>query len=139
MNLPLQAAFDCFRTTDWYDDGTIAWEECSVDTISGGDAITGTFRPQEPGLYRFTFTGLLFLPSAPTTNGYVFLMINGQWAAGSGINEFADSVTGLFTISLDIIHELQAGDRVDIRFDPTGGSYLYSYSRKMVHWTGQKL
>ena len=43
--------FDCFRSDDWVEEGTITYDGCSVDTTAGNPA-SGNFVVGEQGPYR---------------------------------------------------------------------------------------
>ena len=43
--------FDCFRSEDWVEEGTITYDGCSVDTTAG-NPVSGNFVVSEQGPYR---------------------------------------------------------------------------------------
>ena len=43
--------FDCFRSEDWVEEGTITYDGCSVDTTAG-NPVSGNFVVGEQGPYR---------------------------------------------------------------------------------------
>ena len=99
------------------------------------DPSKGGFTAAQPGLWRFTFQGVV---QVATGQGVVGLYVNDAAKAVSEIAPGVNAVAGLYQISLNTLVELEAGDDVEIRWGGAGDAVLYSQAVG-VHWTGMHL
>ena len=137
-------AFDCYRTSSLYTDSVITWDACSVLTIAGiaGNSLDGTFQAPKDGIYRFTFTGDVGLPSTETDPwGFVFLKVDGTTVASAILdpNYVQDGSYTSIMITMNTLQQLEAGQVVYVEWYGINGAYLYSSGNKYVHFTGQLL
>ena len=138
-------AFDCYRTSTLAVSSIIPFEYCSVLTVTGFP-LDGTFEVSKAGIYRFTFTGDVSLPSSESDPwGFVFLKVDGSQVASALLDpeyvhgNFTASYGTAIMISLNTIQQLEAGQVVSIEWHGINGAQLYSSSNKYVHFTGQLL
>ena len=88
------------------------------------------------GLWRFTFTGVGFVPAAPYTGGAVTLSVDGRSVAGSYLDLYGDN-SGYVPLSIDTLQKLQIGQNVTIDFaNDSGSSSIWDNDFRYTHWTG---
>ena len=126
-----EVAFDCFRESSLSTTGVIPFDGCDVDSTTL-DPMKGSFTVTEPGLWRFTFTGVV---QVGTGQGVVGLFVNDVPKASTEIAPGINAVVGLYQISLNNLVELETGDNVELRWTGTENAVLYSQAIG-VHWTG---
>merc|ERR1719510_624524 len=91
------AAFDCFRQSDLSTNGIIPFDGCDVD-LTTLDPWKGSFTATQPGLWRFTFQGVV---QVGVGQGVVELRVNGVTKARSEIAPGVNVVPGLYQISIN--------------------------------------
>ena len=115
--------FDCSTKLQILD-GIIAFDGCSVDTTAGAP-VTGTFTVQDPGIYRFTFIGRVYLLSYAPANGRVLLRVDGEAVATAdafwGNYGYNDDNFGVM-VAINTIQELNAGQSVTIEWNSGNGT-----------------
>ena len=101
------------------------------------DPWKGTFVVPEPGLWRFTFSALVYIPTAGAA-GLVQLNVDGSPAASAYIYPYGDT-HGEFMISLNTLQQLNAGQSVSIVWNDLhdNGAWLVGNSYQYNHFTGQ--
>ena len=67
--------------------------------------------------------------------GYVYLKVDGQTAAKTAMNPRYNE-SGSFSVSINTLQQLDAGQVVTIEYSGFNGTLLEAYSSKDVHWTG---
>ena len=154
-------AFDCHLTGDYATNGPIKFSGCAgnqlcltpfpllfvktsflpaVDTTTQ-DPWMGKFVVPETGLWRFTFAATSQFDDTNTGHTYVSLNIDGTAAATTGVdpNPIGDTY-GLFTMSLNSMHMLEAGQTISIELSVNGYGRLNDYNGDhFTHWTGEFL
>ena len=135
-------AFDCYRTEDWTTEGIITFNGCSVDTTTI-DPWKGTFTIQDAGLYRFTFEGLVLLPSdSVNPYGLVQLYVDDKVVASGYVEENTDDINlnnRDFMISIDTLQLLEVGQTVSIQWDCRSNEVLIGNNNTYLHFTGHNL
>merc|ERR1712117_865863 len=80
MNL----AFDVYRTSNLNTNGIITYDGTETNTLGSSINLgTGKFTAPEKGVYRFTFTGLVYTPFGKNGYGYIHLKKDGTTIATS--------------------------------------------------------
>lgn len=137
--------FDCYRTANLSANGIISFNGCSVDTTTG-DPWSGTFIVQEPGIYRFTFEGLVShtatgLPGGTPAihSGHVYLLVDGLRVASALVREDVSVVPKvvLSSLSINTMQVLNAGQSVTLEYEGDQTTVLESDADKYVHFTGE--
>ena len=124
--------FDCYRTEDLSNDGTITFNGCSVDTTTI-DPWRGMFTIQTPGIYRLTFMGRVSMLNGDGSVE-VDLLVDGELVASARDYEYWD----WDMISINTIQELRSGQNISITWSGKDGAFLQGGSYTS-HFTGEYL
>jgi hypothetical protein len=101
------------------------------------DLTTGKFTAPRPGIYFFSFTGVVRLYSSSFAWFYSRLYLNGNLIGSSHVHENNGPVDQLSPVTLQSTLNLKKGDRVWVTIDYTGSStYLADNSYHQTHFTG---
>ena len=126
-------AFDCYRTSGLSTEGIITFNGCSVDTTTS-DPWTGIFTVQNPGIYRLTFMGRVYLPYG-NNGGYTGegdILIDGDIVASARVlNGYYQDYD---SISINTLQELNAGQLISVKW---GGTGILDAGSNHVHFTGE--
>ena len=104
------------------------------------DPWKGNITITDSGLWRFTFTaGAVFAPSSAGDIGVIRLRVDGEAVAASFLNPEGSGGGGLFSLSINTLQRLEAGQVVATEWDGAGYAYITDDGDKYTHWTGQYL
>ena len=102
------------------------------------DPWKGSFTVTEPGIWRFTFDGVVqFVGGFDRAS---IILYAGQNPLSRKANSIASAgdFNSLQPISINALVQVEANETVQIEFDGDGGSTLFSVSRN-IRWTGTYL
>ena len=104
------------------------------------DPWKGNITITDSGLWRFTFTaGAVFAPSSSGDIGVIRLRVDDEPVAASFLNPESSAGGGLFSLSINTLQRLDAGQVVATEWDGAGNAYITDNGEKYTHWTGQYL
>ena len=115
----------------------------SVD-LTTGDPWSGTFVVPQSGWWRFTFNPTVYLYSTGNSQLQSYLKVDGVTAAAARIEgdpyEF-QGTHGYFSMAINTIQEVNAGQSVTLEWDNLGGDgQIYSNAHNATaHFTGEYL
>merc|ERR1711879_564818 len=131
-------AFDAYRTSSVKSNGIITYDGVATNTF--GRAIktwNGKFTAPEKGVYRFTFTGLVYNNEGKDGDGSIYLRKDGTIIDYSYQRPGKNSYNQAYTISFNSITEMNAGQKVYVEWRGTDSAYLWGGSRPQTHFTGE--
>jgi hypothetical protein len=109
--------------------------------VNEGNAMnltSGIFTAPRPGIYFFSFTGLVRLSDSSHASFYSSLFLNGNSMGTSTVEENNDPVDQFSPLTLQSTLKLKTGDQLWVQIDYTSGSSssLYDDGWHNTHFTG---
>jgi hypothetical protein len=126
------------RESDFYTTNTpIPFDLALVNEGNAMDLTSGIFTAPRPGIYFFSFTGLVRLSDSSHASFYSSLFLNGNSMGTSTVEENNGPVDQVSPLTLQSTLNLKKGDQVWVGIYYTGSSsYLYDDGWHNTHFTG---
>ena len=129
------------RNTKFNTTGTpIPFELARVNEGNAMDLTSGKFTAPRPGIYFFSFTGMVDLPASSSVYLGVCLYLNGDKIGRSLVDEANTKKGHNIPLTLQLTLNLKKGDQVWLKIDAmSSGAYLVDDIDHYTHFTGWML